>query len=504
MALFHHFSELSDPDRIVNDVYPILLKLLGHEVDAVIEWQYQAEVMRFTYKWNYRIPGHQSGEMLPMENFISLVHPEDFSDLQKSFKRFVESDEKVFFFKCRFVFPDNQVIYVELMSASLSDSTGRPEKFIMLIKDYTGLQHANEEVRELTLAIENAMSGIAWLDAEGNFQMVRNDYAKILGYRPDELIGKSYTITVAPSDRDLAYEAYLKMLKDGKLDIDLTALRKDGTTFHKNILMIKTFNPAGNHSGHYCLMKDITGQVYYERAIRKQNEELKKINLELDNLVYRVSHDLRAPVASSKGLNDLIKKSNDLSEISNYVQLQQQSLERLDRLIKDILLYSYNSRKEVACEEIYLPLLIQEIVDESANGSQVQVSIRVSAKVPLWSDSQRLKIILKNIVSNSIAFQDTSKEKRWVSIHAEITASHLQINFEDNGVGIDPAIGHRIFEMFFRGNEHSKGAGIGLYIAKETVSKLSGTITWSSEIGVGSIFTVIIPNRFSSLTVVSL
>lgn len=494
MALFHHFSELKDEDRIVNDVYPILLKLLGHQVDAVLEWNYQDDRMFFTYQWPYHIPGHQSGETIPLTKFISLVHPDDYPDLENSFNRFVEGDEKVFFYKCRFVFPDKQVIYAELMSAALTDADGRPEKFITLIKDYTSLQHTNNEVKELTLAIENAMSGIAWLDKEGHFQMVRPDYARMLGYAPEELVGKSYKVTVSQTDADLAHAAYLKMLKLGKYDLDIQAVRKDGSVFHKNILMIKTFDQAGKHNGHYCLMKDISGQVNYEKAIRRQNDELRKVNQELDNLVYRVSHDLRAPIASSLGLANLITNSKDIEEIRNYTNLQYKSLSKLDGLIRDILNYSVNSRKEVDKKSITWQTFIENILQqELQHVPDMVVGVHIEQTGYFYSDPVRIGIVLKNLLANAAHFRDFNKEEHTLNIHIVCADETTTLTVTDNGLGIDPAIHHRIFEMFFRGHEQSKGAGLGLYIAKEIVAKLGGSISLSSLPQMGSTFTVILP-----------
>lgn len=496
MPLISHLSQIQDKDQIVNRIYPILLKLVNYQVDAILEWEFGADNLLFTYKWPYKISGHQSGEPISLDKYTSLIHEDDRSDLENGFQKYLVSKEPIFSIKVRFVFPENQLVFAELITASLTDQNGKPERMITIIKDFTKLQQANDEVRDLTLAIENAMSGIAWLDTKGHFQMVQKDYASMLGYKPAELIGKSYKETVAEQDHELSYQAFLVMLKEGKRDVDLKAIRKDGSTFFKNILMIKTFDDAGNHNGHYCMMKDITGQVNYENAIRKQNVELIKVNQELDSLVYRVSHDLRAPIASSLGLCNLMAYSTDIEEIKKFASMQQSSLQRLDALIKDIHGYSINSQKAVTHDPIDVyEILNQTVAVQLKDNEDMKVTIDVKQTLPFISDLARFRIIFQHLISNAVKHSDISKEKRFIHINAEVTERKTFIFVEDNGIGIFEDFGDKIFEMFFRGSERSKGSGLGLYIVKEILTTLNGNITYSSIVGNGSCFKVEIPNE---------
>jgi PAS domain S-box-containing protein len=497
MPLLKHFSGVLDSDTIVNNIYPVVLKMLNHQVDAVIEWECGSPLVSVSHRFPFEIPQLQPGNTLFINELKSFVPPQDWQEIVESYNLLLNNKRNIVCFNSKLQFPDDNSIHAELMAACVLNHNGEPVRIITLVRDFSKLQRANDEIRELTLAIENAMTGIAWLDREGNFQMVKPDYAKLLGYTPEELIGASYKVTVAEQDQDMAYEAYLKMLSQGKFDIDLTAQRKDGSIFFKNILMIKTFDPSGKHNGHYCLMKDITGQVNYERAIRKQNEELIKINQELDNLVYRVSHDLRAPVASSRGLNDLMSRSADLSEIKNYLALQQQSLLRLDLLIDKILHYSYNSRKEINTVAVDLHELIKSTIQEEVTDPTIEVSTQLNLSTPFYSDPDRLRIILQSLLSNAIAFRDVTKMIHRVKITVDVTKRVSRFTIDDNGEGIDPALKERVFEMFFRGNVHSKGAGLGLYIARETALKLKGKISYTSELGKGTTFVLDLPNEIN-------
>jgi signal transduction histidine kinase len=102
-----------------------------------------------------------------------------------------------------------------------------------------------------------------------------------------------------------------------------------------------------------------------------------------------------------------------------------------------------------------------------------------------------IKIIIDNLVENAISF--CGKPDPFIKLKAWQENDFVVLEVSDNGQGIDPQYQDRIFEMYFRGNEHSKGNGLGLFIVKKSVEKLSGTITLISEYMKGSTFTIKLP-----------
>ena len=114
---------------------------------------------------------------------------------------------------------------------------------------------------------------------------------------------------------------------------------------------------------------------------------------------------------------------------------------------------------------------------------------------PLITDKNRLNIILNNLISNAITYQDPSKNDPLVNIKVDMSDTETNIIVKDNGIGISKELQEKIFDMFFRGSENSDGSGLGLYIVKESVEKLNGTINVRSVPGKGSEFRVLIPNK---------
>ncbi len=170
---------------------------------------------------------------------------------------------------------------------------------------------------------------------------------------------------------------------------------------------------------------------------------------------------------------------------------------RLDSTISSIIDYSRNARVEVAAEPINFHEMIAEIVDSLYFLFQA-INVRVTTHLPdaisFATDAHRLKVIISNMLSNSIKYFNPQAVQPWVDVSVSATEEGVLILIEDNGIGIPGGMQDRIFDMFFRASEQSSGSGLGLYIVKETVEKLGGTISMTSQVGKGSAFTVRLPS----------
>jgi signal transduction histidine kinase len=236
-----------------------------------------------------------------------------------------------------------------------------------------------------------------------------------------------------------------------------------------------------------------------ERTLRMQNEELVKINKELDSFVYSVSHNLRAPLMSVLGLINLVQIENSKQdqELNRYFAMMQHSIHKLDDTLKEILDYSRNARSELNIEVVDLEKTIEDSFERLRymEGSEaVQKTVSLTASSELFTDSYRLSVIVNNLVSNAIKYRDLSKEPNEIVIRTEVTDTLVTLRFSDNGIGISEDYLPKIFDMFFRATERSEGAGLGLYIVKETIEKLHGEIRVRSTMGEGTEFIIELPN----------
>nr|WP_315153325.1 HAMP domain-containing sensor histidine kinase [uncultured Flavobacterium sp.] len=236
--------------------------------------------------------------------------------------------------------------------------------------------------------------------------------------------------------------------------------------------------------------------------VSKQETEIKNENLiiankELDNFVYSVSHDLRSPITSLKGLVELTNQEDDLDQVKYYLQLMSQSLDKQDQYISDIIDYSKNKRVEILLSSVSLSKLIDDAVNQNnynPNAGKIVIVKNLSID-EVQSDCLRLKIVLNNLISNAIKYSDESKKEMRISIRSYNSGVFHKIEIADNGIGIQDQYKDHIFDMFFVINSN-KGSGLGLYIVKETLEKLNGNIKVYSENKIGSKFVVTIPNLY--------
>jgi signal transduction histidine kinase len=236
-----------------------------------------------------------------------------------------------------------------------------------------------------------------------------------------------------------------------------------------------------------------------KKEIEIKNENLIMLNSELDNFVYSVSHDLRSPITSLKGLIEIINLEDDSDQIKYYLMLMRQSLNKQDQFIRDIIDYSKNKRIQIVVNAVSLSNLIDDTIDQhnhNKNADKIVISKDLLID-EVHSDSLRLKIILNNLLSNAIKYGDESKKEMAISIKTYNSGAFHKIEIADNGIGIPEEYKDHIFDMFFVINSN-KGSGLGLYIVKETLDKLKGNITVFSESNVGSKFTVAIPNLYGN------
>jgi signal transduction histidine kinase len=249
-----------------------------------------------------------------------------------------------------------------------------------------------------------------------------------------------------------------------------------------------------------------------ELKLRDQNEELiktndllRKINMELDNFVYSVSHNLRAPLMSVLGLVTIARMEDKKTEkpTENLFNMIEHSIHRLDDTLKEILDYSRNARTETSITEVELEALFNDSLERLKylkGFDRIEKQIRVEGDVPVYCDAYRLSIIFQNLISNSIKYQDVEKAQSFIKIIADVTEEDIRIQFSDNGMGIREEYLPRIFSMFFRATEKSEGAGLGLYIVKESILKLGGDITLDSTYNEGSTFNIRLPNSTPGLS----
>lgn len=339
-----------------------------------------------------------------------------------------------------------------------------------------------------------------WVCRQDNLQILAVNQSAIhkYGYSQTDYLGKSVTLLCRPEDKD----SFIHLVRNHKNESKIFLLRNaDQELFY---VLLRCHPTIFNEKPAFILMGSNIHQEHLakleisnlNKKLVKRNQNLKKTNHELDAFVYRVSHDLRAPISSALGLIQISKLENSLEKIMYYLDLQEASLKKLDKFIQDILHFSRNARQEVKPTYINLEGMINEIISSLQNGTtEVNVKVVIKQEAALICDEMRIRIILNNLISNSFKYIDPGKDEPKIKIQASIQPLLFKLKIEDNGIGIAKEHQQKVFDMFFRASQLHSGSGLGLYIVKEIVNKLDGDIRINSELGVGTTFRIKIPNK---------
>lgn len=229
--------------------------------------------------------------------------------------------------------------------------------------------------------------------------------------------------------------------------------------------------------------------------VRTKNTNLEKTNAELDRFFYSTSHDLRSPLLSIKGLVNITKNETTDVKVIRYLDMMTERADRLDLFIRDIIDYSKNTRTELSNDMVDVTRLVEEVRDnfqflEGAANIRFFDNILVDKAI---LDKTRLTVILNNLISNAIKYHNRGNDNQWIKVNIFPSGQDINIAVSDNGPGISEENQTKIFDMFYRGTEKSNGSGLGLYIVKETIEKMKGSIKVESKEGKGTSFIVTLP-----------
>lgn len=233
-----------------------------------------------------------------------------------------------------------------------------------------------------------------------------------------------------------------------------------------------------------------------EDKIEERTVELRQAYKELDTFFYRASHDFRRPLTTFMGLSEVAKitvKDQNALELFSKVN---DTAHYLDKMLIKLQSISDVGGQELVYKEIFLKEIFDSVCDnfrEDLKRRGIRTFCDIDLKGPFYSYPALLRIIIENLVENSIFFCQPTDP--FIRLKAYSAGDEVVIEVTDNGEGISGELKDRLFEMYFRGSERSKGNGLGLYIVKKAVEKLNGSISVTSKLYEGSCFTVRFPEK---------
>jgi signal transduction histidine kinase len=210
------------------------------------------------------------------------------------------------------------------------------------------------------------------------------------------------------------------------------------------------------------------------------NESLRRVNDELDNFIYKTSHDIRGPLASLKGMCNvaLIDVQDPLA--LDYLHKLDITADKLNTILTRLLIVNQINNSAIGHEPIDFDEVVNDVLLlEKKKGLPPNMAIRrhIGLGIEFYSDREFVRIILENLIDNAVKFYNDSKRAEpFVDVFIAEEKNKINIRVVDNGIGISKVNPDKIFQMFSRASERSETGGIGLYITKTAVEKLGGII----------------------------
>ncbi len=427
---------------------------------------------------------------------------------------------------------DGTLFWANVVITALRDESGKLVGFGKVSRDLSERRIAEQELREseerMRLLIESTVDyAIFVLDPQGYVASWNPGAERIKGYRPDEIIGKHFSVFYPEEVVQTGWpmEELQRATAAGRFEDEGWRLRKDGTRFWANVVISALRGPDGKLHGFAKVTRDVSQRKLHEqhieqltRELERRVEELGRSNRELsqqsaenENFVFSVSHDLRAPLVNLQGfshelaltttsLEDLLRtpavpedvrrRGLELTqgEMQESIGFIRNAVNHLGNIIDGLLRLSRVGRIEYASAVVDTNSVVAEIL-ASLHSSVVQsgATVTVAALPEVRGDRNAIAQVFANVVGNALKSLDSQRPGR-----IEISASADEppvFAISDNGIGIPEEYQRKIFRVFQHVHEsRTRGEGMGLAIVRRIVERHGGRIWFDSKAGVGTTF----------------
>lgn len=373
---------------------------------------------------------------------------------------------------------------------------------IALVLDNARLyREAQEEIAERTLAeeklrqseelyrlvVEHTTDLITLLDIQGTVLYISPSCESLLGYKADEMIGKTASEFEHPDDLPQIEREFSRMIQGEIATVpSYRAKHKDGHWVTFSATGSATYDEQGQPSLIVTTSHDVTQQIELER--RK------------DEFISIASHELRTPVTSIKGFTQILQRRLQRlgdEDTLRYLSIMDKQLNKLTALINDLLDLSKIQAGKLTfqAEHFDLAALVQEIVEMIQQTTQSHhLMLENHREVQIVGDRDRLGQVLINLLTNAVKYSPHADK---VIIRIFNDEAQAQVSVQDFGIGIQTTEHEKIFERFYQApaplEQTYPGLGMGLYISNEIVTRHSGQIWVESRKGTGSTFYMMVP-----------
>lgn len=350
-------------------------------------------------------------------------------------------------------------------------------------------RQSDEREQRFLQAFNHAPIGMALVSTKGEWIRANNSLCQMLGYTEKELVKLTFQELTHADDLETDLE-HMHQVLAGEIStysMEKRYFRKDGRLIWAVLNVSLVREDSGKPGYFVSQIKDITEHKNDMVTIRAQNERLL-------NFAHIVSHNLRSHTGNIRMLTEMIAEETDETEKNNLMEMLNVNadnlLETLNQLNDVVKVHDNgpaNRKKLKLADEVQRVL---DILSGSLLRAKASVDVKIENGISLLFHPAYLESILINLVSNSIRYRQPDRRLK-IAISADEEKEKLIIRVSDNGIGMDLALhGHKLFGMYktFHGNDDARG--MGLFLVKNQVEAMGGSISAMSQPGEGTTFTI--------------
>jgi PAS domain S-box-containing protein len=465
--------------------------------DAVWDWNLVTDALW----WNHGIQqfGYTAQEIdLHRSSWMNHIHLDDQAMITQSIQAALDHSDQSWGEEYRFRRADGTYANIFDRGFIIRDESGKPLRMIGAMMDISERKQTERQIKEseerFRALAEYSSHIITIREPNGVIRYVSPSIEQVLGYAPEEVIGRAGFESIHPDD-------LVKLKDDPNTQIMVTETRyrhKDGSwRVLENVRQNLLDNPA--IAGIVINSRDITERKLAEETLALTLAELTRSNEELQQFAYVASHDLQEPLRMVGSYVQLLSRrySGKLDpEADEFIAYAVDGATRMQRLIQDLLAYSRVGTRAKPFEVVDCEMLLDQVLANLKIAIAEQQAVIHHEPLPkLMADNTQLMTVFQNLIGNAIKFHGDIAPI--VHITAEQNGNEWLFSVRDNGIGIDPKYMDRLFIIFKRLHTKAEypGTGIGLAICKKVIERHSGRIWIESEAGKGATFFFTLPVR---------
>jgi PAS domain S-box-containing protein len=352
----------------------------------------------------------------------------------------------------------------------------------------------DSEVQFKTL-FDQAPLGIARVEGEtGDFAAVNSEFCRIVGFTQEELIGSNFQKVTHPDDLEENISCMHK-LRDGSLHefaMEKRYLHKSGRTVWVNLIVSKLWKTAEKVSSNIAIIEDITDKKRAEQELKQSFELVSDQNKRLLNFSYIVSHNLRSHTSNIQTISDFLEDAETKEERDEMIVLLKKVSDSLNETMSNLNeVVSIRTNINLNTEHLNLSHYIEKaksILSQQIDKQGAVVQNLIPKNIEINYNAAYLESVLFNLISNAVRYSHKDR-KAEIMITFDEEANSLKIT--DNGIGIDlKKNGEKLFGMYKTFNNNPDSKGIGLFLVKNQVDAMGGTIKAESKLGEGTTFII--------------